>query len=208
MKKPEPEKTIGPELEEATVTKKSEQLLHALSDKEFDALLDTPFLGEEMSDHYLNCEVCLGRLERFMHRDFAKLSRKEREEMDRAFPEHPAQRPAPRPAPSIFTRDRLALAASEEEQPPNETAGRVPFGAFNVDGIKIEALADAEGMVFLRGEVPGGAKKLYLGQDGFVLKRLSESPEVEVEDLGSVDLEQFLDRHRREPESFPIKFGE
>jgi hypothetical protein len=115
-----------------------------------------------------------------------------------------------RPALPTFRRESLLLAASEAEENPNETAGRVPFAALEIEGMAVEALANAEGMVFLRGgKLPSGAKKLFLGQDGFVLKRLSESSlEVEVEDLGSVDLEQFLDRHRGDPESFPIRFGE
>jgi serine/threonine protein kinase len=108
----------------------------------------------------------------------------------------------------MIRRESLALAASEGEESPNETATRVPFACFEIDGVTVEAVADGEGMVFLCGEVPSGAKTLYFGQDGFALKRVANSPEVEVENLGSVDLEQFLDRHRGDPESFPVRFDE
>lgn len=169
-------------------------------------LITTPPLGDDILDHALSCDKCAGRVEQAGEDAFSSLplnEQREHREVARRILRQEA-----RPASPTFRRDQLGLAASEGEEIPNETAGRVPFAAFDVSGKMIEALADVEGMVFLRGEVPSGAKKLYLGQDEFVLKRLSEMPEVEIENLGSVDLEEFLDRHRRDPKRFPIRFGE
>jgi hypothetical protein len=167
-------------------------------------MITTPPLGDDILDHALTCEKCARRVQEAGEDAFASTPLEEQAQHREA-----ARRILRREAgqTSSTYRESLALAASDEEQPKDETPALVPFATLNVEGLTIEALADAEGMVFLRGEVPSGAKKLYLGQDEFVLKRPGDAPEIEVENLGSVALEEFLDRRGGDRESFPIRFG-
>ena len=52
----------------SNLERERENLIHALSDAEFHDLLDTPILGEEMSEHILSCSECLGVVERLFPR--------------------------------------------------------------------------------------------------------------------------------------------
>lgn len=167
-------------------------------------MITTPPLGNDILDHAMACEKCARRVQEAGEDAFASVPVEEQAEYREAA--RRILRREARQAGSTY-RETLALAASDEEQPEDETPALVLFTTFEVEGKTIEALADAEGMVFLRGEVPAGAKKLYLGQDEFVLKRQGDAPEIEVENLGSVALEEFLERRAGDPESFPIRLG-
>jgi hypothetical protein len=169
-------------------------------------MITTPPLGDDILDHALTCEKCSRRVQEAGDDALASTPPEEQAQYREAA--RRILRRESRQAGSTY-REALALAASDEdeEESEEETAGRVPFATLNIEGVSIQALADGEGMVFLRGEAPTGAKKLYFGQDEFVLKRQDDSPEIEVENLGSVVLEQFLERQRGDPEKFPIRFG-
>lgn len=159
MKRPELTKRIGPEPEDVMITTEREQLLHALTDREFDALLDMPFLSEEMSDHYLNCEACGARLERLMHRDFAALSQKDQQEMDQRFPEHSAGSREARKA------DREATVVAPSVSSLNQ-GKRSVFGQC-LDGAKrrVEWATNAAGELCRSVGVPtGGLVPKFVGQ--------------------------------------------
>jgi hypothetical protein len=170
-------------------------------------LITTPPLGDDILDHAMSCHNCAVRIEEAGEAEYTSLPLEERRQYRetalRILKREKEQQAAPG-----FVRERLAFAASDIEQSADGTADRVAFATFEVGGHSLEAMADAEGMVFLRGDLPAEARKLYFGNEGFSLKRGKDAQETEVEDLGSVDLEQFLERHHADPEGFPIRFGE
>jgi hypothetical protein len=108
---------------------------------------------------------------------------------------------------AAINRGALELAASGEEVDSDESPGPVRIAAFEIQGAGFEAFEGAEGSVLLRGAVPTGAARIFFGSDAFVLMKGTASEEWEVENLGSVDLEQFLEHHYGDPEAFPIKFA-
>lgn len=103
----------------------------------------------------------------------------------------------------------VLLAASEGhgiaagENPPEQLA-LVPIGTFEVEGIRYEALADAEGNVFLQPSPVAGKTHLVLDDVSYVLRRAGgDEGRCQVIGLGRGQLELFFawrsieeDQHR------------
>jgi hypothetical protein len=173
-------------------------------------LIVTPPLGDDILEHAVNCAACAQCVQTAADSFYTNLSQQSRLRIGAASRSSRARFDA-----LVETRafnsgrgGTLELAASDGEADSNETSERVWIAVLKIQGSEFEALEGSEGNVYLRGQVPPRTTQIWFGQDAFKLVRCTASGEFEVENLGSVDLEQFLARHQDDPEKFPIRFAD
>jgi hypothetical protein len=170
----------------------------------------TPPLGDDILKHAAKCEACAQLIQTAGDNFYMSLSQPSRLRVAstarRARDRFDAE--AKSSAFNALDRGTLELAASGEREDSNETRDRVRIATFDIQGTEFQALEGTEGNVFLQGPVPTLEKRIWFGRDAFVLKRSNASDESEIENLGSVDLEQFLALHQDDPEGFPIRFAD
>lgn len=172
-------------------------------------LIVTPPLGDNILKHAVECEACAQFVQTAGDSFYMNLPQHNKLRIGATARRGRARYDALAKAPAFaaFNRGALELAASGEGVDSDESPGPVRIAAFDIQGTGFEAFEGAEGSVLLRGAVPPGAARIFLGPDAFVLTKGSASEEWEVENLGSLDLEQFLKHHHGDPEVFPIKFA-